>query len=296
MGHSNFYFIFNLFIGLLLVGFNSVAQTPVLSWSFDSPGFPAKSDSVTGTLSYEEGVTGKALIFDGYHTELIRKPNVLSTLSGAFTISAWVAPQEYSLNLSAIINQQKDFKTGYFFGINHVGKLVSSVAVGGEWKECISGTSLPLLKWSHVAMVFNPEKGISLFLNGKKSGENLFKGNLVFADQAEICIGKTQTKMTPAFTERGTSKAIGSWMRFDGLMDEIQVFNQGLNDQTIENQFESLKISQIQPLQYRKMPSGTDEPRPFGAYYTKLKFSAGWDELWRGSDLPDIVVRLTIAR
>jgi len=39
------------------------------------------------------------------------------------------------------------------------------------------------------------------------------------------------------------------------------------------------------------LPSGTDDPRPFGAYYTKLKFSPGWDALWLGSDLPDIVVR-----
>jgi hypothetical protein len=276
--------IFVLMLNLMI----AQAQKPIQQWSFNAR---AQVDSLIGELNYVDGVQGKALVFDGYSTEIFRKTNTAPQLGEAFSISAWVAPQEYSWNLSAIINQQKDLKTGYFFGINHVGKLVGSVAVGAEWKSCISNDPLPLLKWSQVTMVFDAQKGISLYINSKKAGETLFTGNPVYAKDTEICFGKTQTKMTPAFTERGTSKAISSWMRFDGLMDEIQIFNQALTDQSIENQFESVKINPIQPLQYRKMPSGTDEPRPFGAYYTQLKFSPGWDELWRGSDLPDIVIR-----
>lgn len=265
------------------------AQKPLLQWSFNEIG----SDSIYGNTIYTEGVSGKALVFDGYGTQIIHHTNNQNLFNKNFTISAWVALQEYSWNLSAIVNQQKDLKTGFFFGINHVGKIVGSISVGDEWKTCISTDSLPLLIWSHVAMVFDVEKGITLYINNKKAGENTFTGIPVFAVDVDIALGKTQTKLTPAFTERNTSRAIGAWMWFDGLMDEVQIYDKALNTNEIAELYNSVKITVIQPLQFRKLPSGTDKKRPFGAYYTKLKFSPGWDDLWRGSDLPDIVVRFT---
>ncbi len=268
---------------------NLQAQKPLLQWSFNEEG----SDSIVGNICYTEGVSGKALIFDGYTSEIIHKTHGRNPFTQNFSISAWLAPQEYSWNLSAVVNQQKDLNTGLFFGINHIGKLVGSLSIGSEWKTCISSDSLPLLHWSHVAMVFEVEKGICLYINNKKVGESKFSGHPVFATDVDISLGKTQTKLTPAFTERNTSKAIGSWMLFDGLMDEVQIYDKALNTNEIDKLFNSVKITVMQPLQFRRLPSGTDENRPFGAYYTKLKFSQGWDDLWKGSDMPDIVVRFS---
>ena len=271
----------------MLCNFNVWAQKPILQWSFNEN----CSDSIYGNAIYTEGVSAKALVFDGYTTQIVHKGNKQNLITQNFTLSAWIAPQEYSLNLSAIVNQQKDLKIGFFFGINHVGKLVGSLSVGDEWKTCISTDSVPLLQWSHVAMVFDVEKGVTLYINNKKVGENRFTGIPVFATDADIVLGKTQTKLTPAFTERKTSKALGSWMLFDGLMDELQIYDKAFNTKEISKLYKSVKVEVIQPLNFRKMPSGTDEDRPFGAYYTQLKFAPGWDNLWRGSDLPDIVVR-----
>jgi hypothetical protein len=276
-------------IAFLLCIVGVQAQKPILQWSFNDIG----SDSIFGNTVYTEGVAGKALVFDGYTSQINHKTNHQNLLKQNFTISAWVAPQEYSWNLSAIVNQQIDLSTGFFFGINHVGKLVGSLSVGTEWKTCISTDSLPLLLWSHVAMIFDVENGISLYINNKKVGETKFTGVPVFAVDVDIVLGKTQTKLTPAFTERNTSKAINSWMLFDGLMDEVQIYDKALTANDIAKLYDSFKVAVIQPLQYRRMPSGTNEDRPFGAYYTNLKFSPGWDNLWRGSDLPDIVVRFT---
>ena len=276
-------------IAFLLCILSAQAQKPLLQWTFDEVG----SDSILGNTIITEGVSGKALIFDGYNTEITHKTHNQNVLSQNFTISAWIAPQEYSWNLAAIVNQQKDFSSGFFFGINHIGKLVGSLSVGAGWKTCISNESLSLLKWSHVAMVFDSKKGIALYINNKKVGENTFADIPIFAADMDLSLGKTQTKLTPAFTERNTSKAIGSWMRFDGLMDEVQIYDEALKPNEITKIFSSVELKNSQPLQFRHMPSGTDEDRPFGAYYTKLKFSQGWDNLWRGSDLPDIVVRFT---
>lgn len=40
-----------------------------------------------------------------------------------------------------------------------------------------------------------------------------------------------------------------------------------------------------------QLPSGPEGPGQFGAYYTKLKYNARWDEPWRVGDYADVVVR-----
>jgi len=91
---------------ILLFGFYfSMAQTPIIHWSFDSLESIHKTDSTSGIMTLKEGVSGKALEFDGYSTEVIRKDPVQAMSAESFTITAWIAPQEYSWNISAIINQ-----------------------------------------------------------------------------------------------------------------------------------------------------------------------------------------------
>jgi len=260
------------------------ARQPANQWTFDVPESGDPFDSMNG-------VSGKALVFDGYRTEISQKPDSISVPGGAFTITAWIAPQEYSWNRSAIVNQQADPVKGFFFGIDHAGCLVARVGTEAGLKSCISTESLPLLKWSHVAMVFDATQGIFLYLDGKRVGESLFLAKMVPDDEAEITLGKTQIKMSPANTERKISRDILSWMFFDGLMDEVQIDDKALTAEEIQQSFAAVQPSVAQPLEFRRLPSGPDEPRPFGAYMTRLSFSPGWDRLWQGSELPDIVVR-----
>lgn len=124
-------------------------------------------------------------------------------------------------------------------------------------------------------MVCDASKGISLYIDGEKAGESLFAGKIVMPDTTPTIIGKTQVKMTPALTERKTSQAFKSWMYFDGLLDELEIRNTALTDKEIRKEFQAIKVANIQPLQFRKMPSGTDDPKPFGAYYAMLNRQLG---------------------
>ena len=282
-----------------LIAFSSAAsgqtgqeQSALLArWSFDSLEGLDVQASKKNPARLVEGVQGKALEFDGYFTELSVPPEKSPVLGDRFTISAWVAPQEYSYNISAIINRQQDFQKGYFFGINHIGQLVGSVALESGWKTCLSTSSLPLLKWSNVAMVFDGTKGLTLYIDGQEVGYTAGTGSLVTAENSATTIGKTQVPMTAAMTEREPSRKVKPFMRFDGLIDELEVRGEALSGDAIRKAYEKTTVKNIQPLQFRKMPSGTDEPRPFGAYYTHLKYAPGWDANWQGSDLPDVVVR-----
>jgi hypothetical protein len=278
---------------ILLVTGNLVCfgQTPILHWSFDSSETIQKTDSTSGIMTLKEGVSGKALEFDGYSTELIRKTPEQALSAESFTITAWIAPQEYSWNISAIINQQKEMKSGYLFGINHIGKLVAGISIDNEWKTFVSADSIPLLKWSFVTLKFEKNIGITFFINGKEAGKNAISGSVNYASGENIVIGKTQFSMAPAFTERKTSMDNKFMMHFDGLIDEMKLYGKALNSNEITTQYNSVKLKNIQPLAFRKMPSGSDKPMPFGAYYTKLQYAPGWDSLWAGSEAPDVVVR-----
>lgn len=266
-------------------------KTPVYLWTFDNPESYSKFDTLSGLFSYTAGVSGQALVFDGYSTEIVSKDKTKKLGDDAFTLSAWIAPQEYSLNLSAIVNQQENMKNGYFFGINQKGQLVGSLSVNGNWETCVSMENLPLLKWSFVCMVYESKKGIDLYINGKKAGNSDIAGRPVYSLHSEINIGKTQMKMTPVDTERETSRTVFSYLYFDGLMDEVKIYSSALSSVEVLKAYANTKITNIQPLQYRRMPSGTNEPRPFGAFYTRLKYSSGWDQRWRGSEFPDVIVR-----
>jgi hypothetical protein len=268
--------ILALLIAISCMKMESLCQTVSLNVSFDD--------------DMAAGVKGHAKLFDGYFTTK-EIPAASFQQSKNFTITAWVAPQEYASTVAAIVDKESGFKSGYLLGINQYGKLVAAAAVGNQWIELVSTDALPLLKWSYISMVVEDKKEVSVFINGKKSGSLAIDSNIVFCDTCNVVIGKTQTKTTAANTERATSAFIKTNNRFDGLIDELNVYPSAFTENEIATQFASVTINTPQPLQFRQMPGGTNTPAKFGAYYTNLKYSSGWDALWRGSEYPDIVVR-----
>ncbi len=237
-----------------------------------------------------EGVKGKSKCFDGFFNHEEIKPSELAK-SNNLTVEAWIAAQEYAINVAAIADREQNLQTGYLFGINQLGKLAASVAVNNQWLTVVSDQAVPLLKWTHVAMSIENGKNISLYINGKKSGNLDFSDKITYCDTCKLSIGKTQTKMPATETERPTSAAIKTQNRFDGLIDELYIHDKVLTIKEINENFEKIKPNNPQPLKFRQMPSGGSGGSGFGAFYTNLKYSEGWDALWRGSEYPDIVVK-----
>ncbi|OIP83993.1 MAG: hypothetical protein AUK44_03755 [Porphyromonadaceae bacterium CG2_30_38_12] len=255
------------------------------SFSFGQQAFYESFDSGSA-----DGVKGKAMVFDGVFTEQSVSHDKLA-MTPDFTVEAWIAPQEYASNLAAIVDREVEFKQGFIFGVNPTGKLVAGVAVKDAWISCTSHESVPLLKWSHIALTVENGKAITVFINGKKSGSTILNDLITFCNDCPLSIGKTQTKLTAANTERETSSFVKTYNRFDGLMDELNIHNTVLTEEAIAQKVNATKLAVEQPLQYHKMPSGANLPTKFGAVYTQLKYAPAWDKLWRGSEKPDIVVR-----
>jgi hypothetical protein len=144
---------------------------PVAWWKFDQAkgsvavdSVSGKEDSIRGYYEFADGVDGRCLRFDGYTTAVARQADGAPLLESAFTIEAWVAPQTYAWDWAAIVNQEKEHRAGFFFGLDVTGHIGLHLAINGKWVECNSTQSIPLLKWSHVAATFDKNAGVRLYI------------------------------------------------------------------------------------------------------------------------------------
>jgi hypothetical protein len=274
---------------------------PVAWWKFDRQkgravvdGVSQVEDVIRGGFKYVEGVRQKAIQFDGYTTAIRRKASDAPRLSEALTVEAWVAPQVYPWNWTAIVDHQSGRDAGYFFGIDAHGQVGLKLSVDGKLYECSSKRAIPLLKWSHTAATFEKTKGILLYINGKPAGSLSVQGLMTPAQGQDLLLGKSHMKMYPMYTEREPSRKQLSNMIFDGLIDEVKIYGRALSDEEIRQSYTDVNPEKTQPLRRRRLPSGPEGRGRFGAYYCNLKYCEQWDALWRGGGA-DVVVRFDMA-
>lgn len=248
-------------------------------------------DRAEGFFGLADGVSGSSLKFDGFKTRVVRKADQLPPLGDAFTFEAWVAPQEYPWNWAAILNQEREHKAGWFFGISGEGRVGLHAAIGGKWIECNSKSQLPLLKWSHVMGSFDAREGLKVYINGKLEGELKATGPVTPASDVDLWLGRSHTKAWPIRTERTFSKTFLSPMVFDGLLDEVKIYGKALSESGVATAYAAVQPKVAQPLKYRVMPSGPEGPGEFGAVYTRLNYAPEWERHWRVGEDCDILVR-----
>ncbi len=113
-------------------------------------------DTILGNFTLVGGVRGKGIKFDGFTTRITRDAHSAPAVEGAATFEAWIAPQAYPWNWGAIVER----KNRYFFGLDATGHVGLRVYIDNQWRECVSGTQVPFMQWSHVAATFDPKNGL----------------------------------------------------------------------------------------------------------------------------------------
>jgi hypothetical protein len=264
----------------------SFAIALALAWS-------AAAAAQTAALHFDvgdvDGVAGRGQRFNGYTTEFVMDTPAIDPARG-FAAALWIAPQEYGLNISGIVDHQRGYASGWQLGIDQHGRVVAGVATSAGWTEVRSASPIPLLRWSHVALSVALDTGVTLYIDGRPAGNALLTGAIVPCTDCRTVVGRNQTALTPALTEREASRRFTTPGSFDGLMDEIQVWDTPLATGQVQSLHDAALPAQPQPLGFRRLPAGPARPVPFGAYFTRLSYAPGWDALWRGSDTPDLVV------
>ena len=268
--------------------------TPIAHWSFDESGGQVVRDQyghadgeLSGIYRRAHGVSGNALRMDG-ETSTMKIPSAsFPSLGQAFTLEGWVAVNTYPWNWVPILDQQEGESAGLFFGIDSFGHLGLQLAVDGKWQFLTSKEQLPLKTWSHVAATFD-SNGISIFLNGKLVAHRSVHGSFTAAPNQDVLVGRTRTAMLP---EQWIHPRYPVLYSFDGLLDELSIWNQSLSADQIDAGYSHVTAPEGEVLSYPVMPSGPVGPGPFGAYYATLKYDELWDAPRRVGRDSDVVVR-----
>ncbi|UJF36452.1 GH32 C-terminal domain-containing protein [Paenibacillus hexagrammi] len=191
---------------------------------------------------WREGVAGKGLLFDGYSTWISRHANEIAKPSDEITISAWVAPRSYEWGdqgkLSAIVNQYDPTNnSGYILGMGRLGTWSFQAGINGKWTEVWADPNKPLNKfeWSYVTATYSKTDGmLRLYLNGEQVGETRSEKKLAITPAgSDFMIGKNNSGaiINGVFTAN----------MFNGMMDEVKLYNKRLSAEEIQSQYNSVK-------------------------------------------------------
>jgi len=271
-------------------------QGLVAYWPFDEAKGTATVESskqtedvIQGNFSLVSGVRGKGIKFDGFTTRITRKSD-LPEIHEAVTFEAWIAPQAYPWNWNAIVEQEKR----YFFGLDATGHIGLRVFVDDQWRECFSAVQVPFMQWSHIAGTFDPQNGLSLYINGQEGGRLNIAGHLgqgeVDPSNGQPTAGKFQIGRNLEEVPAAASLKIPASYSFDGIIDELKIYGRALDAGEIRTAYESVRPASPPELTPRKLPVIPVGDKRFGAFYTRLKFYPEWDQLWRIDEYPDLVV------
>jgi len=290
-----------LFLCVLGMGPNLVSaqdEEPVAWWRFESADAGAIldeagqiPDAIGGNFKIVAGVTGRALRLDGFTTVITREAEKAPRLDGSFTMDGWVAVAAYPWNWCPVIAQEKEEKSGFFFGIGPQGHLGFHAAFHQSWLTCVSRQKIPLRKWTHVAAVYEPSVGIRLYVDGALSGELAVRDSIAAAREVDLLIGMNRTPILPSHAVPPGAGTLPSWFSLDGILDEVRIFGRAFSSDEIARIAQNDSAASIPDIPPRVFPSGPPGPGRFGAYYTRLKYYEEWDALWPIAEHSDVVVQ-----
>jgi hypothetical protein len=140
----------------------------------------------------------------------------------------------------------------------------------------------------HLTGVYTSQKEMALYVNGELVTTTAIKGSLTYPSKTSCILGMVTVPGKPSNTIR-TWGTVDAYFGLDGIIDDIEVFDVALSSDQVKGDFLKVKAG-VPDIQPRKLPVIEKNPGHFGAFYTKLKYYPGWDNLWPVDQDPDIVI------
>ena len=262
--------------------------------------------NIEGNIAlWKKGISGTALAFDGYYSNVKIPSTLLENINNSFTIETWIVLGAYPWRWGPILDATGN-DNGFYFGINSIGQLGANLISDSKETKIKSDREIGVYDWTHVAVnIDNDDLKINLFINGELVKSEKLTQKFDFPSANDISIGLNKTPMDATdhvsrdYQDGGRTPLGNQPMIYgiEGLLDEIKIFNKSLSGDAILGSYNYLKPSkefaQNPDLEKRILPGHVDgnNAERFGAYYTNLKYHELWDNLWRSSPYPDIVVR-----
>ena len=286
-----------------------VVDSPAAYWKFDEglgPNYDVTKEELTSdncailghkTL-FKKGISGTALQFDGYYSSVSLASSKAPQIGSALTVEAWIALGAYPFDWAPVAHQSAWAESGYYLGVDKDGHVGFHLSVDGKWESVVESDSLDLFRWYHVAGTFDKKTGrMAVYTDGvQKDSKTVAKNNLSLADEKDLMIGLNSQKM-PAIAGRIRKGKWPSLFGIDGLIDEVRIYNDALSSPDVLCSYDNFKppkaLRDNPDMNERHFPANPKNKTAdrFGAEYAKLKYYETWDNMWRVSEHPDVVVK-----
>ncbi len=179
---------------------------------------------------FTTGVLGQAFLLDGMD-DYIEAPDAPALdFIDTFTLAAWIFPDNSANgDIQTIVSKPRSAGgTGYRLGLTS-GGLLGLGANNGLGTNCAlsSPAPLPAGQWSHVAGSLDGDGRVKLWIDGQ-----------VVADSPMLCPGFMLQNSTEPLQIGREFAALGG-RHFDGMVDQVRLFNIALSDGEAEGLFDS---------------------------------------------------------
>ena len=220
------FFAFIGFIFFLSLNFIAYADSSlVASYSFnENSGLTAgdsSGNSNNGSISNATwntgGKYGSALSFNGTNSIVsVNDSNSLDLTTG-MTIEAWVKPTTLSSWRSILVKERPNHLVYALYANTDTSRPSGEVYVNGVNTDVRGTSQLPINTWTHVAVTFDGSN-LKIFINGVQSSTKAVSGSIGISSNSLRIGGNT---------------IWGEY--FNGLIDEVRIYNKALTDLEIEN-------------------------------------------------------------
>ncbi len=269
-----------------------VAGDPATNWNFDEGqgNNAAPNGTINGHKSlWKKGVSGTALGFDGYFSNVSVSSAQAPTLGSSFTIDTWIVLGAYPVNEVPIVHHSEHTgSSGYYLGVNAAGKAILKV----NGTAAVSSDPLPLNQWVHIAGAYG-SGSMEVYINGVQQG-SASKSGTPDKPGGDLLIGLNNSPAEASDPVRPTHNHPYIF-GFEGLVDEVKIYNSKLSSGEIQTSYDSFKpdstIINNPSIHYRVLPGQPGTAASFGASHTRLPFHDLWDNMWRTVPFEDVVVK-----
>ena len=175
-----------------------------------------------GTIELKDGVVGQAAYFDGESGILLPKGLISSTHT--YTVSFWVKPEALTDFTTTFFGATTD-KAWISFVPQGPIEGQSSLWSGEEWYDGVTGMTIPINKWSHIA--FTVDNGqLNVYINGMKKFSDVGFPNIFTTHDAVFALG------------------VNYWdPPFKGFIDELLVYDGiAISEKAIKTYYETGEI------------------------------------------------------
>lgn len=274
----------------------SKSQNLLMSWEFEEitnrtalENISGIYDTLEGNFNVAPGIKGNGLKLDGFTARLKHLDKNMPVPGKELSVEAWISLGNYPWNWCPVLTTENNEVKGYRLMVGPHGEVSFQTAIGGQWISCTTEKlSIPLRQWMHIVGVYSANDFLKVYVNGEMKAQIPLQGTMEYAKGSDCVIGMVAHPEKPSDIHR-TWGTLAQYYGLNGIIDEIKVVDIAKANNEISTQFAQteLKIPDLKP---HKLPDIEKHPGRFGAFYTKLKYYDGWDNLWPVDQDPDIVV------